>query len=91
MNTDIASSTDGIAASLLVEITVNERAVNVQRGEQSGLQIKEAAIAQGVQIELDFVLTRHTAGGKTRIIGNQDFVTVHRGERFTAVADDDKS
>lgn len=74
-----------------VEILVNTKSVRIMRGEHTGLQIKEAAIAQGVRIKLDFVLTLHKAGGQTQIIGDQDRVKAHRGQRFTAVADDDKS
>lgn len=75
----------------IVEIFVNEKSVRITRGEHIGLEIKEAAIAQGVRIELDFVLSLHKAGGQTQIIGDQDPVNVHRGQRYTAVADDDKS
>ncbi len=54
-----------------VEILVNTKSVRIMRGEHTGLQIKEAAIAQGVRIKLDFVLTLHKAGGQTQIIGDQ--------------------
>lgn len=74
-----------------VSIIVNEQPVNIARGDRTGLQIKEAAIAADLNIGLDFVLTLHKASGQTKIIGNQDAVRVHRGQRFTAVADDDKS
>lgn len=74
---------------LLIE--VNDKPVRILRGVHSGLQIKGAAIAQGVRISLDFVLSLHEAGGATRIIGNDDVVRVRHGQRYTAVADDDVS
>jgi Multiubiquitin len=74
-----------------VEIVVNRRAVKIMRGERTGLEIKEAAIEQHVPIQLDFVLTLHKAGGGTKVIGDHDRVRVHNEQRYTAVADDDKS
>jgi hypothetical protein len=78
-------------AERTVEIVVNRKQVKIARGEQTGLQIKEAAIAHGVPIQLDFVLTLHKTGGGTQVIGDADRVRVHNEQRFTAVADDDKS
>jgi len=75
----------------VVQIEVNEKPVRMLRGVHTGRDIKEAAIAQGVRINLDFVLSLHEAGGGTRIIGNDDPVKVRRGQRYTAVADDDVS
>lgn len=74
-----------------VEIEVNEKKVRIARGDHTGLEIKQAAIAQGVRIGVDFVLTLHKPAGETQIIGDQDVVKVRRGQRYTAVADDDKS
>lgn len=75
----------------LVEITVNERPVTVEGPRVRGLQIKEAAIAQGVPIELDFVLSEELEQGRTKIIGDPDVVTVTEHSRFDAVAPDDNS
>jgi hypothetical protein len=75
----------------MVDIVVNRRPVKIERGERTGLEIKEAAIVQHVPIQLDFVLTLHKAGGGTKVIGDFDRVRVHNEQRFTAVADDDKS
>lgn len=74
-----------------VSILVNKRPVQIDKGVRSGLEIKQAAIAQGVPMKPDFVLSLHTEGGQTKIIGDSDPVKVHDGQRFTAVADDDKS
>jgi hypothetical protein len=74
-----------------VVITVNEKPVTVTGPKITGLQIKEAAIAQGVQIGLDFQLSEELPNGRTRIVGDADTVTVNKNSRFDAVAGDDNS
>ena len=74
-----------------VVIEVNGNPVRIERGDHTGLEIKQAAIAQGVRIELDFVLTLVREGGSTRIIGDNDVVQVRKDTQFTAIADDDNS
>ncbi len=74
----------------LVEIIVNERAVRVPH-ETTGLGIKEAAIAQGIPIKLDFILSEERPNGQDKIIGDNDDVKVHHGSRFLAVNPDDNS
>lgn len=74
-----------------VVISVNDKPVRISRGVHTGKEIKEAAIAQGLRINLDFVLSLHENSGGARIIGNQDKVRVKNGQRYTAVADDDVS
>ena len=73
-----------------IHITVNGRPVTIHQHQLTGLEVKEAAIAQGVPIQIDFVLSedRH---GHSRIIGDHDVVTVHNGSKFLAVAPDDNS
>jgi hypothetical protein len=74
-----------------VEILVNERPVRMEAGHSTGLGIKEAAIAQAVAIELDFVLSEELGAGRTKIIGNEDRVSIHPHAKFHAVAPDDNS
>ncbi|MYQ30528.1 multiubiquitin domain-containing protein [Streptomyces cellulosae] len=74
-----------------VTITVNNKAVKVAGPRVTGLQIKEAAIAQGVQIDVDFQLSQELPSGETRIVGDADVVTVNKNSVFTAVAGDDNS
>lgn len=74
-----------------IHIIVNERPVTVDRHRLTGLEIKESAIAQQVPIQLDFVLSEELPHGKTKIIGDQDTITVHNGSKFNAVAPDDNS
>ena len=58
----------------LVSILVNKHPVKIEKGERTGLEIKQAAIAQGVPIKPDFVLSLHKEGGQTKIIGDTDRV-----------------
>ena len=74
-----------------VTITVNNKTVEIVGPRVTGFQIKEAAIAQGVQIEVDFQLSQELPSGETRIIGDTDVVTVNKNSVFTAVAGDDNS
>jgi len=75
----------------LVTITVNEKAVEIAGPKATGLEIKQAAIAQGVKIDLSFVLSEELPNRKTRIVGDTDVVTVNKESRFIAVAPDDNS
>lgn len=75
----------------LITITVNEKSVRIQGPKATGLEIKEAAIAQGVKIELTFLLSEELQHHRTRIVGNTDEVTLTKHAKFTAVADDDNS
>ncbi len=75
----------------IVTITVNEQPVEITGPKATGRQIKQAAIDQQVKIELNFVLSEEFPNRKTRIVGDDDEVTVHPGSKFIAVAPDDNS
>lgn len=75
----------------IVTIFVNDNPVKITRGEHTGLEIKQAAIEQGVKIQLDFVLSLEKGNGETQIIGDSDKVKVKRGQHYVAIADDDNS
>ncbi len=74
-----------------VLIFVNEKPVKVQKERMTGLAIKEAAIAQGVQIQTDFVLSIERGGGRTELVGDTDIVHVKKDDRFLAIPNDDNS
>jgi hypothetical protein len=75
-----------------VTVTVNNKHVALPRDRVTGLEIKEAAIAQGVQIQLDFILTLEAHDGKpARTVDDGEFVTVTRESVFTANDGDDDS
>jgi Multiubiquitin len=74
-----------------VEILVNERMVKIEGPRATGLQIKQAAIAHGVPIQLDFVLSEELGERKSRVVGDHQEVAVTDHSRFIAVAPDDNS
>ena len=75
----------------LVEIEVNKKRVEIEGPTATGLQIKEAAIAQGVNIEITFRLSTVIGEHKTEGVGDDEVVHLHRSEKFVAIADDDNS
>ena len=75
-----------------IEVIFNEKhPVLVQGRNQTGLSLKEAAIAQRVPIQLDFILSIELGGGKTELIGDAQHITVKKGDRFLAIPNDDNS
>lgn len=74
-----------------ITITVNEKPVAIDGPRVTGRQIKEAAIAAGVAIDVDFMLTEELPNGRSRVVGDDDVVTVNKNSRFDAVAGDDNS
>ncbi|WP_419924735.1 multiubiquitin domain-containing protein [Candidatus Poriferisocius sp.] len=74
-----------------VHITVNRQDIEIDGPGDSGLEIKEAAIEQGVDIALDFQLAMLDPEGKQKIIGDNDVVEVSDKSEFFATASDDNS
>jgi multiubiquitin len=75
----------------LITITVNTKPVKIEGPRVTGLQIKQAAIEQGVDIELEYELAEIRPNGEERIIGDDDVVTVNKNSEFVATAGDDNS
>jgi hypothetical protein len=73
-----------------IHLTVNRRQVTVHKARQTGASIKEAAIAQGVSIQMDFLLSRK-AGAKFSPVGDDEQIRVHDGDEFRANDGDDNS
>ena len=74
-----------------VEVSVNDKPVVLEGVEQTGASVKKAAIEQGVRIAEDFVLSIELGGGKTKLVGDDEEIVVHAGERFLAIENDDNS
>lgn len=74
-----------------VTVNVNERPVQLLKKADTGLEIKKAAIAQGVPIELDFILVEELGGDRTKTIGDGDLVHVTHKTQFLANSGDDNS
>jgi Multiubiquitin len=77
--------------SQAVTVHVNDRAVRLPRKTVTGLEVKEAAVAQDVPIELDFILVQELGGDRTKTIGNTDTVHVTDHTQFLANSGDDNS
>ena len=74
-----------------VTVFVNEQPVKLRGETATGLEIKKAAIQQGVAIQENFVLQEELPNGTSRIVGNDDRVHLREHLRFTAIAPDDNS
>jgi hypothetical protein len=74
----------------VIEIIVNHREVKLRGPKHTGLEIKQAAIAQGVAIQLDFQLSVHK-GKKWDVIDDAEPVNVNEHSEFRAVDSDDNS
>ena len=74
-----------------VEIEVNGKKVQMPEGPTSGLEIKDAAIEQGVGITVKFVLQQEMPNGTGKVIGDDDKVEIREHLSFTAIEPDDNS
>lgn len=74
-----------------IQVFVNDREVTLLGHQQTGLEIKQAAIDQGVPIGIDFVLSLERGPRHTVPVGDNDSITVTPHSRFVAIADDDNS
>lgn len=74
-----------------VLIEVNTKPVKIDGPRASGLAIKQAAIDDGVKIELDFRLSELQSDGKEDPVSDLEIVEVHEGSKFFAVDGDDNS
>lgn len=74
-----------------VEISVNGRPVKMTGKTATGAEIKQAAVNQGVSIQLNFVLQEELPNGSSKVIGDTDEVHLRPHLKFTAIAPDDNS
>lgn len=75
-----------------VVVKVNTKPVTLERHRVTGLEVKEAAITQGVEIEADFLLTLEAHEGKpARTVSDGETITVTKHSVFTANDGDDDS
>jgi hypothetical protein len=78
-------------SALRVHASVNGEAVILDRAEASGAEIKAAAIAAGVPIQPDFVLSEVLPSGKQKIVPDDKKVHLKDGDEFWAIPGDDNS
>lgn len=74
-----------------VTIEVNSHKIKMPAGLATGLEIKEVAIKQGVEIQPNFVLQVELPNGTGKIIGDDDKITLRDHMSFTAIQPDDNS
>ena len=89
MTTNNATSEDLYLKTVTIE--VNDHKVQIPAGPATGLEIKEAAIKEGVNIEVNFVLQVQLPNGASKVIGDEDKVPLTEHLAFTAIAPDDNS
>ncbi len=76
----------------IITITVNTKPVKMTGPRHTGLEIKQAAIAKKVKIDLSFLLYEIRHGGQpNKLIDDGETVTITDHSEFHAVADDDNS
>ncbi len=90
-STAAQDSRDGKARDRTVTVTVNDQPVILEDRRQTGAEIKAAAIAAGVPIQHDFVLSEVRPNGKQKIIADDEKVDVKGGDAFWVIPGDDNS
>ena len=87
MQPESAAQSEAKDTPKLVTVSVNGTPVTVPH-KLTGEQLKEAAIAAGVRIQVDFNVYRKE-GANYEPITDGDEITVHKDEQFRCVAADD--
>src|ERR1039458_6856295 len=68
----------------LVTVSVNEHPVKLLGRTATGAEIKTAAIEQGVNIQLNFMLEEQLSDGTCRVVHDQEHVQLREELRFIA-------
>lgn len=75
-----------------ITVKVNNQPVHFKKRDVTGLEVKQAAIAQGVAIDVGCVLYRlKPDGGLGPAIGDHDHLALKQCDEFRCVAPDDNS
>jgi len=92
METDTQTTQDAAEHREPVTVTVNTKPVRLPSHRVTGLEIKKAAIDQGVEIELDFQLVEEAHDDHpARKIADDKTITVTKHSEFSANDVDDDS
>lgn len=78
-------------ATVVFSVNVNGQPVELADRHQTGASIKAAAIAAGVPIQVDFVLSEVLPNGKEKVVSDDKHVTVKYHDEFWAIPGDDNS
>ena len=90
---EIVTIADGdrfVTRVITIRVKVNRQLVMLEGRRHTGQQIKDAAIAQGVAIGPDFLLSRKN-GQKFKPVGDDEQIRVKRDDEFRALDGDDNS
>ena len=74
-----------------VQVLVNSQKVVLDESEATGAEIKAAAIAAGVSIQPDFVLSEVLPSGKQKMVPDDKKIHLKDGDEFWAIPGDDNS
>ncbi|WP_310963884.1 multiubiquitin domain-containing protein [Nocardioides terrisoli] len=74
-----------------IRIIVNGQAIVMTSKHVTGAEIKAAAIAVGVPIQADFVLSEVRPSGEQKIVPDDHQVSLKDGDEFWAIPGDDNS
>jgi hypothetical protein len=77
--------------SVIFGVDVNGTFVKLDKRKQTAHSVKQAAIAAGVPIGLDFVLSEVRDNGEQQIIADDEHIKVKYHDAFWAVPGDDNS
>ncbi|MGH8571659.1 MAG: hypothetical protein ACREX8_03660, partial [Gammaproteobacteria bacterium] len=83
-----ASAPDDERLGGYIEVTVNRRCVTLPAGRISGLELKQEAVAQGVELQPCFRLWLQR-GDRYLAVYDEDVVDVGAGQQYVTVTSDD--
>lgn len=77
--------------SVIFGVKVNGQLVAIDKRKQTGASLKSAAVAAGVPIQVDFVLSRVLDSGEQPVVADDAEITVKYHDEFWAIPGDDNS
>jgi len=94
---DLAHDARGVIGDILEDLRTSDIIINEVHKVRlphhivTGAEIKQVAIANGVPIQPDFLLTLERAAGREKQVGDGEKIVTVDGMKFTAIAGDDNS
>jgi Multiubiquitin len=86
-----APPSEATARKSQIQVLVNGQKVILEEPEATGAEIKAAAIAAGVPIQPDFVLSEVLPSGRQKIVPDDRKIHLKDGDEFWAIPGDDNS
>jgi len=91
VNLDLEGIERFATKAININVKINSRPVTFSQEKVTGLEIKCAAIEQGVAIQKDFLLFEVQPNSRLKQIGNDESINLKEGQTFRVTADDDNS